>query len=119
MNRYLILIPSDEAAWERTGAEERAAVYAKHEQFAKLLAERGHTMTGGAELHPAREAWAVRASGVTEGPYAETVEQLSGFYLVDTDDVDDLLEACGVLTSAEGGLEVRRVVTGEEREGGL
>ena len=44
---------------------------------------------------------------VTDGPYAETVEQLTGYYVIDTDDLDDLLEVCGVLADAEGAVEVR------------
>ena len=38
---------------------------------------------------------------VTDGPYAETVEQLTGFYVVDTDDLDDLLQVVGILAGAE------------------
>ena len=45
---------------------------------------------------------------VTDGPYAETVEQLTGFYIVDTDDLD-LLQVVGVLAGAEA-IEVRPTV---------
>ena len=47
---------------------------------------------------------------VTDGPYAESVEQLGGFYLVETDDLDDLLEICGLLAGPDGGVEVRATV---------
>ena len=47
---------------------------------------------------------------VTDGPYAETVEQLTGFYVVDTDDLDDLLQVAGVLAGAGGVVEVRGTV---------
>ena len=43
---------------------------------------------------------------VTDGPYAETVEQLTGFYLVETDDLDDLLSICGVISEGDP-VEVR------------
>jgi hypothetical protein len=93
-------------------------MYAKHGEFARLLAERGHKITGGAELTHSRDARVVRRSNdgiaVTEGPYAETVEQLTGFYVVDTDDLDDLLEVVGVLADAEGAVEVRAAVGGAD-----
>jgi len=47
---------------------------------------------------------------VTEGPYAETVEQLTGFYLVQSDDREDLMEICKILAPLEGGIEVRACV---------
>ena len=50
---------------------------------------------------------------MTEGPYAETVEQLTGFYLVQTDDLDDLIAACGILSSPDGAIEVRACVDHE------
>ena len=39
---------------------------------------------------------------MTDGPYAETVEQLTGFYLIESDDLDDLLECCKVLAQERG-----------------
>jgi hypothetical protein len=110
MTTYVVLLPGDEATWESASEEHRAAMYAKHGEFARLLEERGHKITGGAELTHSREARVVRADGVTEGPYAETVEQLTGFYTVETDDLDDLLEVCRVLAGPEGAIEVRAAV---------
>lgn len=111
---YVILLPGDENAWESSDDDARAAVYAKHEEFMKTLRENGHTVTGGAELTHSRGAKVVRSSGrelaVTDGPYAETAEQLTGFYLVKTDDLDDLLTVCGILAGVEGGVEVRATV---------
>ena len=49
---------------------------------------------------------------VTDGPFAETVEQLTGFYLVDSPDLDDLLEVCKVLGRGEGVIEVREMKGG-------
>ena len=49
---YTVLLPGDEDAWEALGADEQAAVFASHEAFTGALAERGHTVTGGAELDP-------------------------------------------------------------------
>ena len=104
MTQYVILLPGDEAAWQHAAADERAATYDRHRRFMDLLHERGHRVSGGAELTPSSQARVVRgdldAVTVSEGPYAETVEQLSGFYLVESDDLDDLAAVCGILASS-------------------
>jgi hypothetical protein len=111
MTTYVVLLPGDETGWEQATPEHRAEVYGRHEEFSRVLAERGHKVTGGAELTHSRTAKVVRKETgrvtVTDGPYAEAVEQLSGFYLIESDDLDDLLEVCGILADAEGGVEVR------------
>ena len=90
MPTYAILLPSDEAAWEGATPEQRRAGYDVHNAFAAELDRRGHKVVGGAELTPSREARTVRpgAGGpvVSEGPYAELAEQITGFYLVESDD---------------------------------
>jgi hypothetical protein len=48
---------------------------------------------------------------ITEGPYAETVEQVTGFYLVESDDLDDLLQVCGLIAGTGLPIEVRRTIT--------
>ena len=116
MTTYVVLLPGDETAWENASPEEQAAVFAKHEEFSQALAERGHTVTGGEELTHSRTTRKVARNHdgsllVTDGPYAETVEQLSGFYVVESDDVDDLIQVCAIL--AEPGsapVEVRAAV---------
>jgi hypothetical protein len=113
MTEYMVLLPDDEKAWESATEEQRQQMYGVHRQFAQLLEERGHKFTGGSELAPSREAKTLRTSAdgtttITDGPYAETVEQLTGFYLIETDDLDGLLDTCKVL--AQGGeraIEVR------------
>ena len=111
---YAVLLGGDESTWETASEKHRAAMYAKHGEFARMLEERGHKVTGGAELTPSRHAKVVHAGAggttVTDGPYAETVEQLTGFYLVESDDLDDLLEVCGILAGAGGSVEVRAAV---------
>lgn len=110
MTQYVILLPGDEAAWQRATPDERAATYDRHRRFMDLLHERGHRVVGGAELTHSSRALVVRgdldAVTVSEGPYAETVEQLSGFYVVESDHLDDLLNTCGVLADGEA-VEVR------------
>jgi hypothetical protein len=116
MTQYVVLLPGDESAWANATEEQRSETYAKHGEFARLLGERGHKITGGSELTHSREAKLVRngADGVvvTDGPYAETVEQLTGFYLVESADLEDLLEVCKVLGKGEGVIEVREMKGG-------
>jgi len=122
MTDYVVLLPGNEDTWAETPEEQKQAVYAKHGEFAKALAERGHTVTGGAELTHSRGARVVRRSGagsgiaVTEGPYAESVEQLTGFYLISSDDLDDLLEVCGILADGDGPVEVRACMPGSDAD---
>ena len=112
MTEYVVLLPGDEAEWEAASEDRRQATYLQHQEFAKLLEERGHRVTGGAELAHSREAKVLRTTPdgvqtVTEGPYSEAVEQLTGFYVIDTSNLDDLLEVCKVLGKGEGVIEVR------------
>jgi hypothetical protein len=115
MAEYTILIPHHQASWEAPAEEERAETYRQHAAFAQALAERGHKILKGAELHEAPAARTVRrgADGsavVTDGPYAEGVEHLGGYYSIETDDLDDLLQACAILAESKWGVEVRPVV---------
>lgn len=121
MTTYAVLLPGDEAVWEAATPQQRDDTYARHAEFARLLTERGHRITGGAELTHSRTAKVVRSTPdggitVTDGPYAETVEQLSGFYLIESHDLDDLLELCRLLVGIDGGVEVRAVVDGSAPE---
>ena len=114
MTEYVVLLPGDEAEWEAAPGERRQATYTQHREFAQLLEERGHRVTGGAELAHSRETKLLRTDAdgtqtVTDGPFAETVEQLTGFYLIDSPDLDDLLEVCKVLGKGEGVIEVREM----------
>jgi hypothetical protein len=114
---YAVLFPGDEKPWADADPERRSEVYGRHGEFMRLLEERGHRMTGGAELAHSSGAKVVRGRldevTVTDGPYAETVEQLTGFYLVDTDDLDDLLQLCGLLSDGDA-VEVRACVPGPD-----
>ena len=117
MTEYVVLLPGDESQWENTSTADKEAVYAIHSEFAKALEERGHKVTGGSELAHSREATVLRTDAdgnhtVTEGPYAETVEQLTGFYIVSTDDFDDLVEVCKILGRGEGAIEIRAAAGG-------
>ena len=115
MTEYVVLIVGDADRWWTTmSPERRAAGYAEYARFGQELTDRGHKVTGGAELVHSRGAVVVHNGNggvaVTEGPYAETVEQLTGFYLVESDDLDDLLQVAAMLAGPQGGVEVRACV---------
>lgn len=120
MTEYVVLIVGDADRWWTTmSMQERADGYAEYERFGRTLGERGHRIIGGAELKASTTARTVRPGGevVTEGPYAESSEQVGGFYQVESDDLDDLLECCKIIAPLGDAVEVRPIVTPEEREG--
>lgn len=114
MTTYAILLPGMEDHWATISPEERARVYAEHGRFSETLGAGGHQVVGGAQLTHSREAKTVRPGGdgpiVTDGPYTETAEHLTGFYLVESDDLDGLLDTCGILASVGHTVEVRACV---------
>ena len=115
MTDYMILFPADrEDEWDGKTEAEHQAVYDTDYEFGRLLEQRGGRMTRGAELSTWKRAHAIRRGPngtvlVTAGPYAESAEQLSGFYLVSIDDEAALLEAAEVLVRAHPAVEIRPV----------
>lgn len=112
---YVLLLHGDETVWANATEAEQLAAYELHGEFARLCGERGHRITGGAELEPAATSVLVRqeAGGepqVTEGPFAETVEQLGGYYVIETTDVQDLAHLAGMLVTGDGTVELRPTV---------
>jgi len=112
MTEYMLIIPDDYDAWEAMTPQQRAAIYAKHSDFAARLEAGGHIVTGGAELTTPCTARTVRSGPdgitVTDGPFAEAVEQLSGYYLVESSDLDDLEQACAIIAE-HFPVEIRKV----------
>jgi hypothetical protein len=118
MTEYVVLIVGDaDRWWTSMSLKERQDGYAEYARFGEELARRGHKVTGGAELHQSSEARSIRpgSSVVTDGPFTETAEQVGGFYLVETDDLDDLLDCCTIIAAVGDGIEVRRTVDPAER----
>jgi hypothetical protein len=115
MPRYVIMFPADnEAAWDAGTEDDHQAVYDADAEFARLLEQRGGEINGGRELASSRHSHAIRRGPngtalVTAGPYTESAEQLSGFYLVTCDDEASLLEAAEVLVKGHPAVEIRLV----------
>jgi hypothetical protein len=116
--QYALLLYGDEQVWQATDEAARREIYAKHERFIKLLMERG-ALRGGAELAPTGAATTLRrdddTTSVTDGPFAETSEQLAGFYLIEAADLDEALALARELPSRV--IEVRPMVPGPEEAG--
>jgi hypothetical protein len=93
---------------------DRQAVFDVDYEFGQLLAAHGGAVTGGVGLRRSKHARTIKrgpGSGalVTEGPRAESVEQLSGFFIVTCDDYDALVQAAKVLVRAHPVVEIRPV----------
>ena len=116
MTRYVVMFPADNEDERAAGTEaDRQATFDIDFEFGQLLEARGGAVTGGAGLTHASEARTIKRGPkstalVTDGPYAETVEQLTGFYVVRSDDLDDLLDLCRILADGDGAVEVRACV---------
>ena len=117
---YVILLHGDPQAWRDASPAERAENMARHEAFSRECAEQGYVITGGSELTDAAGAKVVRrrpdggAPVVSEGPFAETVEQLGGFYVIATDDLDGLVAL--VAHHLEEHAEIRASVRQDDRD---
>jgi len=112
--QYLCLIYDDETTWGTLPEDERNAVFNEYGAFTEAIKESGNYVAGDA-LQPTSTATTVRIRGgetlVTDGPFAETKEQLGGYYLVEAKDVDEALKIAERIPSARyGSIEVRPVV---------
>ena len=110
--KYLVLLADDPEEWDRATEAERAVIFDAHRDFAAAVHARA-TMLAGEALAGPETAVTLRPGGadrvVTEGPFAETVEQLGGFYLVEAPDRDAVVDLCRALPASYS-VEVRPVV---------
>ena len=119
--KYALLIYTPEEARERATPE---AVEQTYEQYARFGREFGDRIVGGEELQPITTATTVRLDGgpdgdvvTTDGPFAETKEQLAGFYVIEAGDLDEAIQiAARVPSAAYGSIEVRPVASGPPSE---
>lgn len=118
MSDYVVMFPADNEATRRDATpEERQATFDTDFEFGRLLEARGGAVTGGAGLTYSSEARTIKRTRrgpksdvlITDGPFVESVEQLSGFFIVTCDDYDALVEAARVLTRAHPVVEIRPV----------
>jgi hypothetical protein len=112
--RYLLLLYFDENHWDASPAEEREAAHAAYGQLTGDLAKSGK-LGAGDPLQRTRTATTVRVRDgevlLTDGPYAETKEQLGGYYLIDAEDLDEAISwATRVPAHGNMAVEVRPIM---------
>ena len=112
--RYALLIYANEQDWASQTEEQSQAVNQEYMAFTKDIIDRG-LMKGGEALQATATATTVRVRDgetlTTDGPFAETKEQLGGFYLVDCKDLDEAIEiAARIPDVRRGSIEVRPIM---------
>ncbi|HEV3038839.1 MAG TPA: YciI family protein [Candidatus Angelobacter sp.] len=112
--QYLLLIYSAESDWEKHSEPERQKIYSQYRELVQSLKQSGNHL-GGHELQPISTATTVRIrngkKSTTDGPFAETKEQLGGYFLVEAKDLDEAMTIAARIPSVHtGSIEVRPVV---------
>jgi hypothetical protein len=110
--QYLLQIFEDETFWDTTPPDQVAEMMDGYRQFGVDVGER---MLGGNALQPTATATSVRVRDgerlVTDGPFAETKEQLGGYYLLECKDLDEAIEWAARIPGAKSGtIEVRPIL---------
>jgi len=116
----VLMAEEDPEAWDRATQEYRDEIFDRHRSFDEAVRERGEMLAGEA-LALQKEAVTLRPGTgrdrmVTHGPYAETAEQLGGFYLIDVDSVDTALDLVRLLPDGYT-IEVRPAIHIEGYDG--
>jgi hypothetical protein len=112
--KYLCLIYENERNWENTSPAEGEAIMNEYFTFTADIQRNGKYIAGEA-LQPTQTATTVRVRNgkvsTTDGPFAETKEQLGGFYLIEANDLNDAIQVAAKIPAVRSGsIEVRPVV---------
>jgi hypothetical protein len=117
--QYLLLIYQNEKAWDTMAEDERNKQFGAYMKFSADVKASGH-MKGGEALQPVRTATTVRVRNgktqTTDGPFAETREQLGGYYLIEAKDLDEATKIAARIPDAaigDGSVEIRPVMVFE------
>jgi hypothetical protein len=111
--RYLLIICTDEKWYETVPQEQRETFMKEYAGFGEEMGSRG-LLQGGERLRPTSDATTVRVQNgdvlTSDGPFAETKEQIGGYYLVDCKDLDEAIEVASKIPAAKhGAIEVRPI----------
>ena len=111
--RYALLICTDESAMDALSPAEAASSTAAYLAFGEEMGARG-VLVGGERLRPTTDATTVRVRDgevlTSDGPFAETKEQMGGLYLVECKDLDEAIEVASRIPGAKhGSIEVRPI----------
>jgi hypothetical protein len=112
--RYMLLIYDQEKDWGALPEEDRNVMMAEYRALSESLQKSGNYVSG-SQLAPVSMATSVRVrkgkAQITDGPFADTREQLGGYYLVEAKDLDEAIAMAQRLPSARvGTIEVRPLV---------
>ena len=113
--KYLCLIYNDESKLGAMSKGESDAFMGEYSAFTQQVVASGHMIAGEA-LQPAHSATTLRMRhgklATTDGPFAETKEQLGGFYMIEAKDLNDAIQVASRIPSVKtGSIEVRPVMT--------
>lgn len=113
--QYLLLIYSDEKHWANMSEDQSSAMLAEYGTFTKEIEASGN-LRGGEALQPVHTATTIRVrEGKTltsDGPFAETREQLGGYYLIEAKDIDEAIKIAARIPDARlGCVEVRPILS--------
>jgi hypothetical protein len=119
--QYMLLIYGDQNGFQTMSEEERGQIFQAYGAFTEKLRSSG-AMVAGDALQPIQTATTVRVRNdetlTTDGPFAETKEQLGGYYLIDVGSLDEALEWAAQIPGAKhGSVEVRPIMVFDEEEG--
>lgn len=110
--QYLLMCCFDEARWNAIPEEERDRIMSEYKAFVEAHVKSGHYVTGG-KLDESRTAVTLRKPDgkrtITDGPFAESKEQLGGYHLIDCANLDEALAIAEKIPTlpAGGTIEVR------------
>jgi hypothetical protein len=112
--KYLCLIYDNEQEWQKFPADVQQKYMSEYGAFTESIKKSGQYV-GANQLQPTHTATVVRSRNgklsTTDGPYAETKEQLGGYYLIDAKDLNDAIQVASRIPSARSGsIEVRPIV---------
>jgi hypothetical protein len=112
--KYLLLIYNNEQSWNAITESERQQIYGEYRKLREELLARGQFVTG-SQLQPISTATSVRVRDgkelITDGPFAETHEQLAGYFLIEAKNLDEATSIAARIPSAkQGTIEVRPLV---------
>jgi hypothetical protein len=116
--KYALTIYNEERGWDDLSEEEQSSVTQAYGAVTQEMQEKG-VMVAGEGLYPTATATTVRIRDgerdVTDGPFAETKEQLGGFYVLDVKDLDEAIEWAAKIPGAQrGSIEIRPVMVFDE-----
>jgi hypothetical protein len=112
--KYMLILAGEEGGWEDASPEEMKAEMDRWQEFGQALVDAGAWIAGEG-LQESDSATTVRIGDggdrvVTDGPFAETKEQVGGFYLLECENLDQALEWAKQVPLSSGGIEVRPVM---------